>query len=149
MAPAQYILNEAHSTNDRNLSHATIFTMASDDSDTSGLSGNFAAYRGGEVIACAVIPIVVCTLFLALTFMSYRLIQRKIFFEDWLIVPSYVLMMGTCAHTICCRSTQLVSKLTLLISLGLPQLTYRLQGVKYGYVGRHLAWVEEPALPKS
>lgn len=88
--------------------------MASDARDTSGLSGGFAAYRGGEVIACAVIFIVFCTLFLALRFMSYRLIQRKIFFEDWLIIPSYILMMGICIDTICCTSTQLISKLTVL-----------------------------------
>ncbi|KAJ4386323.1 hypothetical protein N0V93_009217 [Gnomoniopsis smithogilvyi] len=91
--------------------------MASDAHDTSGLSGDSAAYRGGEVIACAVIFIVFCTMFLALRFWSYRLIQRKIFFEDWLIIPSYILMMGICADTICC--------------------------VKYGYVGRHLEWVED------
>lgn len=81
--------------------------MATDARDTSGLSGGFDAYRGGEVIACATIFIVFCTLFLALRFMSYRLIERKIFFEDWLIIPSYILMMGICADTICCRSTKM------------------------------------------
>lgn len=83
------------------------------DLDPLGSSDGSAAYRGSVVIACAVIFVVFCTLFLALRFMSYRLTDRRIFFEDWLIIPSYVLMMGICADTICCRSTQLLPKVSL------------------------------------
>lgn len=78
-----------------------VSTMMSEVRDTSTLEGGIDANRGGEVIACAVIFIVSCTLFLALRFLSYRLADRNIFFEDWLIIPAYILMMGICATVIC------------------------------------------------
>lgn len=57
-------------------------------------------YGGDTVIACAIVFIVACTLFVSLRFVSHRIGRRPLRFEDWLMIPSWVLMMGLCANAI-------------------------------------------------
>ncbi|KAI1142681.1 hypothetical protein F5Y05DRAFT_126815 [Hypoxylon sp. FL0543] len=89
--------------------------MSTESIDTSELEGGLFAYGGGSVIACAIVFIVLCTTFVALRFVSHRIVRRPISLEDWLIIPAWVIMMGFCANIICT--------------------------VKYGDVGRHIAFV--------
>ncbi|OTB02098.1 hypothetical protein M426DRAFT_62784 [Hypoxylon sp. CI-4A] len=72
------------------------------------------AYGGDSVIACSIVFAVLCTLFMALRFISHRIDRRPINIEDWLMIPAWALMIGFCANVI---------------------------SVKYGGVGRHESYV--------
>jgi hypothetical protein len=65
------------------------------------LEGGLFAYRGGSVIACSIVFIVLCTLSLLLRFVSHRIDRRLFNLEDWLMIPAWVLLMGLCANVIC------------------------------------------------
>lgn len=69
--------------------------------DNSGLDGGINADQGGKVIACAVIFIIFCSLFLVLRFLARHVARQGNFFEDWLMIPAYLMMMGLCANVIC------------------------------------------------
>lgn len=111
--------------------------MMSEKRQASTVHSGMDANRGSEVIACAVVFIFFCTVFVGLRFLSYRLVNRKIFFEDWLIIPAYVLMMGICAAVIC----SMFARPQPILSTVSHLLTLWLKGVKLGDVGRHLEWV--------
>ncbi|KAH9983959.1 integral membrane protein [Xylariaceae sp. FL0662B] len=89
--------------------------MSAEDADTSNLDGDLFAYGGDSVIACSIVFAVLCTVFLALRFISHRVRHRPIYFEDWLMIPTWFIMMGLIANIIC--------------------------SVKLGDVGRHTAYV--------
>ncbi|KAI1419682.1 hypothetical protein F5Y12DRAFT_793006 [Xylaria sp. FL1777] len=89
--------------------------MSTNDPDISQLEGGLFAYGGKSVIIWASLFIVLCTLFVALRFISLRIARRPIGLEDWLIVPAWIIEIGLCANGIC--------------------------SVVYGGVGRHLAYV--------
>ncbi|CAJ2509530.1 Uu.00g145560.m01.CDS01 [Anthostomella pinea] len=94
--------------------------MAEDSSTKGGtpaLYGGLYAYGGDSVIACVVVFAVLCTVFLALRFMSHRIGRRPISLSDWLMIPCWFLIIGLCASVVC--------------SVGL------------GGVGRHAAYVAQ------
>lgn len=62
------------------------------------------ANRGGSVIACAIVFLVLCSVAVALRFISHRAMRRPIFVEDWMIIPAWIMMMGLCANLICSES---------------------------------------------
>ncbi|KAI1147214.1 hypothetical protein F4825DRAFT_455722 [Nemania diffusa] len=96
--------------------------MSNDDPDTSQLEGGLYAYGGQSVIIWASLFIILCTLFVALRFISLRVGRRAIGLEDWLILPALIIEVGLCVNGIC--------------------------SVLYGGVGRHEAYVlkfEPPA----
>ncbi|OTA77995.1 hypothetical protein M434DRAFT_382426 [Hypoxylon sp. CO27-5] len=88
--------------------------MSTESIDTSGLEGGLFAYGGNSVISCAIVFIILCTTFVALRFISHRIGRRPINLEDWLMIPTWIIMIGFCANVI---------------------------SVKYGDVGRHIAYV--------
>lgn len=72
--------------------------------DPSTLDGGINAYKGDSVIACSVVFIILCTIFLVLRFVAHRISRSKISWEDWIMIPAWVLMMGLCANVIFSKS---------------------------------------------
>lgn len=70
----------------------------------STLEGGFDAYRGGSVIVCAVTFAILCSACLGLRFLSHRISQNPISWEDWLMIPAWAMTMGLCAIVICSES---------------------------------------------
>lgn len=68
--------------------------------DPSTLTGGIDAYRGGSVIACSVVFIISCTMFLILRFAAHRVSRSPLALEDWLVIPSWALMMVLCGGAI-------------------------------------------------
>jgi hypothetical protein len=66
---------------------------------------NLSEYGGDTVIACAAVFIVFCTIFVFLRFFSHQIGRRPIRLGDWLMIPSWVLMMALCANAIFCLFT--------------------------------------------
>lgn len=78
--------------------------MSNDDPDTSQLEGGLYAYGGQSVIIWASLFIILCTLFVALRFISLRVGRRAIGLEDWLILPALIIEVGLCVNGICSMS---------------------------------------------
>ena len=78
--------------------------MTAADVDPSTLAGGLHADKSGDVIACCVVFAVLCTLFLVLRFVAHHVKGRKPCAEDWIMIPSWFLMMGLCANAICSMS---------------------------------------------
>jgi len=77
--------------------------MPSHITDPSTLEGGLYADRGGSVISCSIVFIVLCTFCLILRFASHHIGRRPTSLEDWLMIPAWVLMMGLCANVICSK----------------------------------------------
>lgn len=66
--------------------------------------GGLAADRSCHLVDTAVFFMILCTIFVILRFVAHRVADSAIFFDDWLIIPAYVLMMGLCIDLILCKS---------------------------------------------
>jgi hypothetical protein len=96
-----------------------------------------ASSQGTSVIGCSVVFIVLCTLCLVLRFLSHHVGRRPLNLEDWLMIPSWFLLMGLCANVICSKHTTYTS---------MPSLVFtdlNVSGVIYGGVGMHEPWVRK------
>ncbi|KAF3762720.1 hypothetical protein M406DRAFT_323664 [Cryphonectria parasitica EP155] len=79
------------------------------------LEGGLDANRGGGIIAISVLFMVFGTVVFFLRYVAHRVADSPVFLEDWLMIPSYILMMGLCIDLLLCAS--------------------------HGDAGRHEAWI--------
>lgn len=85
-------------------------SLRSDGSvDESALEGGLHAYGGDRVIACAVVFIVMCTVALVLRFYARRVSKCPVSLEDYVLIPTWVLMMAHCANALCGKRTTTAS----------------------------------------
>jgi hypothetical protein len=93
--------------------------MSGAEADQTTLEGGFDAYRGGNVIACAAVFIVLCTVFLVLRCISHHLDSRPYQLEDWIMIPAWIMMMGLSVNVILSMpADNFFSQFLVLIELG-------------------------------
>lgn len=62
------------------------------------------ANRGNAILTISIFFIVLSTLVFALRFVAHRVADSALFLDDWLMIPSYILMIALCADLILCKS---------------------------------------------